>query len=621
MSLTSKWYQILNILLVKRIVPIDELSKMSNLSSQTLKKNIELLNEQLEEAAQIIQSKKIYELKIYHLENFQVIMTGKLKQEADFNSVGKRMAFILKKLVHSDEFVLIDDLSDMLQVSRGTVNKDIKLIKTQLMDFGVSLQGIPNKGIQIVGDEFNLRLIILKYVYDFYSDDYWLDQSSKDWANELAKIYKLDQTTLALLKKVVAISIHRILSKNPMEEAISYYNNFEYTSVAMQDFMIHLEKKYQLTLGKYDQDFISFPINTRTTAMVTVNNMIQYESGVREVFDEMMNEVRNNFITELDDDELFENLKYHLMFMLNRVIFHIELFDLFMDEIQLKYPFSYELAKVAISVIETKLMIPMNEIEVSYLTIYFELVLHKKKGQKEDKKVAIVCSTGRGTAALIHRQIKEVLGPDVLIVQYSEMDYQELRTQEYLAVFSTLPLPPKDGKPVIQITNLFDSQLLLEEWRKIDEQLLLTDSSIDFSFQVLDSDLSYLTNVKQMIEELIHLEKLDPTFLTLWEEREKRQTTIFDHGIGFPHTINKGSDKIIFRIGILKQKIINENQYVKIVFLVGIPEIIHGDVEKKLMEVYDLIFSLGVRTQSIDAISQLSTRQELLEYLKREEFI
>ncbi|MGO2100171.1 BglG family transcription antiterminator [Vagococcus salmoninarum] len=621
MSLTNKWYQILNILLVKRQVASDELGQMTNLSSQTLKKNIELLNEQLAETAEITHNKKEFELQISNLAAFQTIMTGKLKKETDFNSSGKRMAYILKSLINTGDFVLIDDLSEVLQVSRGTVNKDIKAIKKQIMDFGVSLQGVPNKGIQIVGDEFNLRLIILQGVYDFYSDEYPLTEETKKWADGLAKYYKLDQSTLALLKKVIAISIARILNKLPMNEPISYYNNFEYNTDVMQDFMIFLEKEYLLTLGKYDQDFISFPINTRTTAMVEASHMAQYEIGVREVFDDMMAEIRNNFITELDDEELFEILKYHLMFMLNRIIFHVELFDLFMAEIQLKYPFSFELAKVAVSVIETKLMIPMNPIEASYLTISFELVLNKKTGDAGTKKVAIVCSTGRGTAALIHRQLKEVLGTGIEIVQYSETDYQELATEDYLAIFSTLPLPPRNGKPVIQITNLFDNQLLIQEWKRIDEQLLLTNPAVDFSFQILDPTVDYLTNVRQMVDELIAEGKLAAEFLPLWQEREKRQRTIFDQGIGFPHTINKGSQQIVFRIGVLPERLIEDNQYVQLVFLVGIPEYINPEVEKLLMEVYDLIFSLGQKTESITEISQLQSRQELLGFLTREEFI
>lgn len=614
MSLANKWYQILNILLLKRCVSLTELSRLTGTSTQTLKKNIDLLNEQLAGTAIINFENKGAELIIHRLTDFQEIMTGKLKQDRDFNSSGKRMAYILRALLAQADFLLIDDLAEALLVSRGTVNKDIKLIKAQLLDYGVSLQGIPNKGLQIVGAEYKLRLIILNAVFDYYSDDYQLKQETLLVINKLAKHYKLDQSTVVLLKKVVAVTIGRILAKKPMRQGIAYYKNFESQAPLIEEFIVHLERVYQLTLGQYDQDFISFPINTRTTAMVS-DDMGQFEQGVRLIFDDMMEEVGNNFVTEFDSEELFDLMKYHLMFMLNRVIFHIELVDLFMDEIQMKYPFSYEVAKVAISVIETKLLLPINEIEISYLTIYFELVLNKKKGDVKHRQVAIVCSSGRGTATLIKRQLAEVLGPDIELVQYSELEYQDIDLANYLAVFSTLPLPAKAGKPIIQITNLFDNQLLLQEWKRVDEPNILTSPLLDFSFSVLDDQLSYLENVKEMVTGLIANQKLSASFLSLWEEREKRQTTIFDQGIGFPHTINQGASKIVLSIGVFREPKQEEHQYVQLVFLVGIPEIIADPIEQVLMDVYDFIFSIGGNEHSIAEVSQFSDREQMIAFV------
>ncbi|MBP1040542.1 PRD domain-containing protein [Vagococcus sp. BWB3-3] len=614
MSLANKWYQILNILLLKRCISLAELSRLTGTSTQTLKKNIDLLNEQLAGTAIINLENKGAELIIHRLIDFQEIMTGKLKQDRDFNSSGKRMAYILRALLAQADFLLIDDLAEALLVSRGTVNKDIKLIKAQLLDYGVSLQGIPNKGLQIVGAEYKLRLIILNAVFDYYSDDYQLKQETLLVIDKLAKHYKLDQSTVVLLKKVVAVTIGRILAKKPMRQGIAYYKNFESQAPLIEEFIVHLERVYQLTLGQYDQDFISFPINTRTTAMVS-DDMGQFEQGVRLIFDDMMEEVGNNFVTEFDSEELFDLMKYHLMFMLNRVIFHIELVDLFMDEIQMKYPFSYEVAKVAISVIETKLLLPINEIEISYLTIYFELVLNKKKGDVKHRQVAIVCSSGRGTATLIKRQLAEVLGPDIELVQYSELEYQDIDLANYLAVFSTLPLPAKAGKPIIQITNLFDNQLLLQEWKRVDEPNILTSPLLDFSFSVLDDQLSYLENVKEMVTGLIANQKLSASFLSLWEEREKRQTTIFDQGIGFPHTINQGASKIVLSIGVFREPKQEEHQYVQLVFLVGIPEIIADPIEQVLMDVYDFIFSIGGNEHSIAEVSQFSDREQMIAFV------
>lgn len=70
MSLTNKWYDILNILLLKRRVTLNELSKLTKSSSQTLKKNIELLNGQLSKIAEIKQDKNSVELTITNFMNF-----------------------------------------------------------------------------------------------------------------------------------------------------------------------------------------------------------------------------------------------------------------------------------------------------------------------------------------------------------------------------------------------------------------------------------------------------------------------------------------------------------------------------------------------------------------------
>ena len=39
------------------------------------------------------------------------------------------------------------------------------------------------------------------------------------------------------------------------------------------------------------------------------------------------------------------------------------------------------------------------------------------------KQIAVVCTTGRGTAAMIIQQLRRVLGNDVDITQYSEEDF------------------------------------------------------------------------------------------------------------------------------------------------------------------------------------------------------
>ena len=71
------------------------------------------------------------------------------------------------------------------------------------------------------------------------------------------------------------------------------------------------------------------------------------------------------------------------------------------------------------------------------------------------KQIAVVCTTGRGTAAMIIQQLRRVLGNDVDITQYSEEDFNVDLNQDYFAIFTTVPLKYKDSKsPVIQVNHL-----------------------------------------------------------------------------------------------------------------------------------------------------------------------
>ena len=52
---------------------------------------------------------------------FDEIMQGKLKTASDFNSASKRIAYLLNRLIETEDFLRMDDLSEEVGVSRGTV--------------------------------------------------------------------------------------------------------------------------------------------------------------------------------------------------------------------------------------------------------------------------------------------------------------------------------------------------------------------------------------------------------------------------------------------------------------------------------------------------------------------
>ncbi|WP_230305003.1 PRD domain-containing protein, partial [Enterococcus faecium] len=151
----------------------------------------------------------------------------------------------------------------------------------------------------------------------------------------------------------------------------------------------------------------------------------------------------------------------------SRVIFRYRLTDLFYGEIEKKYPFSYQIASECIQALEAILQHKISKVEISYLTLYLELAFRYQKEHFSSKKVAIVHTTGKGTALMIQRQIKRILGTDIQITHVSEEQYEKVDLNKYFAVFTTIPLKNvNEETPVIHLTNLFDDSWLRAQWQK-----------------------------------------------------------------------------------------------------------------------------------------------------------
>ncbi len=619
LAIVNRWYQILQLLIVRKRVHLEELSQLIQASVQTTKKSIELLNQEIYGIANITLIKGLVELQIIDHDLFLEIMNGTLKNELDFNSATKRISYILKRLLDTEEYLLIDDLSEELKISRGTVNNDIKQLKQLIADFDVHLTGVPNKGLMLEGTEFNLRLLYLYHVYDFFGHPTILTHEMNKIIEKLSATEQLNRININLLKKVLDITITRMRHKRFIEEKILHYTNCTRENPLIENLFFQLETVFQLTLGQYERDFISFPIMITTTGFV--RKQFINDRALAKIFQSMMRVIHRNFVLDIDDAQLFNEMKYHLLFLINRMIFHLETTDLFFNEIENNYPFPYELARVGITEIGRLIQRQPSTIEISYLAIYFELILRQTKNEPK-KKIAIICSTGRGTTALINRQIKSILGTEIEIDPFSEYEYPHANLNDYFAIFTTVPLKEAPfGIPIVRITNIFDDKWLKTEWGRLHNLQRLDHRSFTIRFEKLSSQRSYLHHLKQITERLLHEKLIDNLFQERIFKREKKQTTIFNNGIAFPHEINNQISTILFYLGVLDQPIQTKNGEIQFVFLIGIPESMDEKSEQDLLKLYDTILKMFATKTIRTEILQLNSQDEFLALIKRKDWL
>lgn len=81
MALVGRLYNILFILETQPDISQQELEQILGTSRQTLKKNIQLLNKELKDVAEITLDNHRYSLEVINTEEYDKILSGKLKKK------------------------------------------------------------------------------------------------------------------------------------------------------------------------------------------------------------------------------------------------------------------------------------------------------------------------------------------------------------------------------------------------------------------------------------------------------------------------------------------------------------------------------------------------------------
>ncbi|MGG5314391.1 BglG family transcription antiterminator [Enterococcus sp. AZ072] len=614
MALVNRWYQVLQHFITQDRLTLEELELITDTTSQTVKKTIQLLNEQMEHVAKIVEASGVYQLKVIDSKQFEAVMNGSLKQQMDFNSSSKRMAVLIDCFMKRQDYVVIDDLSELLGVSRSTVNKDLRNLKQLLQEFDVSLIGTPNKGLLLQGQEENLRMLYLYHAYD-YLEYTSLSETILLLIEEIAITKKLDFRTAGLWQKVIGLTLDRIQEGRTLQAAVPYYVNYFAEDVQVEELRVTIEESYSVTLSQFEFDFLCFPLTIFNNNVV--DEQIAENPIVRQLFQTMMAAIHEAVIITIDEDELFRNLRAHFMFLVNRIIFRVQAYDIFGHDFRNKHAFAYELADIGIRSLADFLNKPQRTAEISYLAIYFELAL-KADTSGKFKEIAIVCNTGKGTALMLKRQLGNVLGPNIRIAHYSEEEYQTKDLNRYFAIFTTIPLKEtKVPTTLIKLTDLFNDNWLLGEWKRIMASKAASFENVHFSFAALDSQKSYEENLSAMLNQLELERWIDASFKEYILQKSQEESAVIENGIAFPHGINNQSDQIIAFIGSYPEKPSIEE--IELVFLVAIPVNLTMEAEDELLSFYDTIFTISSSPNLRKKVKEVTSKEEYTQLLTKGE--
>jgi len=539
----------------------------------------------------------------------------------DFNDYKCRIAYLFYELIDKGIYVNILDLCDYMNVSRGTVNNDLKKAKNILKKYGAEIVGVPNKGIKLNGSEFSKRLILIYEVFDYFPSKIFINNKFINMIKSLSEHYKLNNLSRYLIYKSTLVSIYRIKNGNLLNTKIPMYKNFEANSSKLNDFITEIKNIFKININNEEIDFISFPINTRNSVYTSNVDNTKNEKQLIDIVNEMLKNVEEKFVIHIDKEDFFEKVRYHLLFLINRLIFKIPVRDIFSDQIKIKFPLAFELAKTSMNVLREKYNLFSTTVDISYLAVYFALILDERKTIYDEsnniKNAAVITNAGRGAFELIQRQLKEVIGLNSKIDFLTTSDLVTKDISEYGILFSTENVSMDVYLPIIQINGIIDKNILTQKINEIESRnnALIEKISevVNINVMHLDGDKGYRNNVRLITEALIKEGIVSKNIYKNFEKKENLSSMIYENGVAFPHLTDKIVDKLNLTLGILNP----EKDNLKIIFFLVIPEKMNSIQEEMLMKMYNYLFTIISEKNLINMLQEINSVDDFSKFLMK----
>lgn len=188
MILFEKQIRLLNLLiLTEGPVSGHVLGKECGQSLNTLKKEIELLNDQLENEGFTIASclSRGYQIEILDSDQFQrfrrKFLTTTHARHFFATEQKERIHFLLRQLLTNDEKMTISDFAQTCNCSASVINQDMIEIKKMLRQFDLQLENHTNNGLRVCGNEWNKRNLLINEfrILKNYDNHVHLDQDCR----------------------------------------------------------------------------------------------------------------------------------------------------------------------------------------------------------------------------------------------------------------------------------------------------------------------------------------------------------------------------------------------------------------------------------------------------------
>lgn len=522
---------------VGEYVTSEQLSAICHVSTKTILKDIQSLNEDMKVTDNYIDVKPSYGLKlvINDIDAFSDFSASyRPFQDYFVFSVNEREDWVQKYLIEEDKWIKSEYICEMLFISPSVLSQCLKTIRKSLAQYDLKLVQKPHYGMKVEGREFNKRLC-LSAIYMTYIDQRE-DFPGKQFNEEELEVINTITSVLDNVLTRFEISMSEVSVQNfiidifvllkrvkqgtllkATEKMVIDISRWKESIVAVE---IAKEIKRQLDIELGDQEIVSLSIHLASKRIIrhydeSIHRIIQ-NFDVMQIVDNMLNNIAEQWHIDFTQDrELCSMLTLHLIPLEVRSRYNVVLQNPLTIKIKQQNILAYQLAVSACNQLVDYHGNNLSDEEISYIALHIELALLRKQ-IKEKKNVLIMSGGGRGTSSILAYQIKELYNK--YINEIKMVDYIGIKKYDFSHVDLLITSAPiKEELPISiievnyylteqdkkKIKNYLDDQEIFHMSLHLEENLILRNINISKKEDVIAYMIQHTIKQEDLIEKMI----------------------------------------------------------------------------------------------------------------------
>lgn len=555
-----------------------EIGEVMELSSKTIRKEINSLNSVIKDKGAIIESKpgKGFIFKIKSKDKFKKFLKNDwykyaYYQEEDGDK-NLRYENILRMFLFSNSYIKQFELAEIFHVSESQINKDLPYIRQILDNYNLDLISKPYYGMKVEGSEKNMRLAIKNEIGEdpllFEGDE------NRELFNKIQKIidemdfgedYYMPYVTFKNLVIHIYIAILRIKQKKfinlsqEFEKKVTSYKEYEIATNIVNE----LEEKLEIKIPKDELVYITTHLIAKNTIRDQEKISTEILALSQKIIDEIYRVSKYDFRANID---FFFSLAIHLGPLINRIKYGFNMKNPILDDIK-ENKIPYLLATIGANVINEKYQTKLSEDEIGYIALHIMAAMNSNT--INTKNILIICGSGNSSAQIMKAQLNRQFKNNINEIKTTDLrSLDQINMKNYDLIISSVKIDSPCDLPIVYVDIIFskvdlDNIKIAFEDNRLKKIYDIFANSVFIKTDKFKNKLEVLKFIAETIEDKSNIKK--EKGLNQLKKREGMGNTSFDN-IAIPHILDQVEGDSYSVIIILDEPIKWNDKKIKLVY-------------------------------------------------------